>query len=319
MSSTNKTTNYQLSQFVGTDIPSILNDYNGDMRKIDTAIKEVSNAGGDNASDISELQSTVGRHTTEISGLDSTVNALSGRVIGIEGKIPASASASNKLLTAQDIPEIPSVEALENDVAEIKEVVPATASASNKLATMSDVNTSELSNRVTIIESKIPVDASSVNKLMTEDKEFEISSLKLSPLRTFDAGNYNNFGALATALVEFLKERELETGAYIFVTVAGSSKYNSNVMHYINSDSHGYKFSDGFGEFGSSQRCECHSLQIKDDGTAYYETYHLEFANKYYDGATATAGTVQGYEMIFANDSTVVTVEVYTSALSYRL
>ena len=40
MSSTNKTTNYELSQFVGTDKPTFLGDYNGDMLKIDTQMKD---------------------------------------------------------------------------------------------------------------------------------------------------------------------------------------------------------------------------------------------------------------------------------------
>ena len=39
MSSTNKTTNYELSQFVGTDKPAWLADYNQDMSKIDTGMK----------------------------------------------------------------------------------------------------------------------------------------------------------------------------------------------------------------------------------------------------------------------------------------
>lgn len=39
MSSTNKTTNYQLSQFIGTDVPAWLVDYNGDMGKIDVQMK----------------------------------------------------------------------------------------------------------------------------------------------------------------------------------------------------------------------------------------------------------------------------------------
>ena len=38
MSSTNKTTNYELSQFIGTDKPAWLQDYNADMSKIDTGI-----------------------------------------------------------------------------------------------------------------------------------------------------------------------------------------------------------------------------------------------------------------------------------------
>lgn len=39
MAHTNKTTNYELSQFAGTDRPSWLDDYNADMTKIDTAVK----------------------------------------------------------------------------------------------------------------------------------------------------------------------------------------------------------------------------------------------------------------------------------------
>lgn len=38
MSSTNKTTHYELSQYVGSDKPTYLSDYNGDMLKIDTGI-----------------------------------------------------------------------------------------------------------------------------------------------------------------------------------------------------------------------------------------------------------------------------------------
>lgn len=87
MSSTNKTENYNLSQFVGTDIPSILNDYNGDMQKIDTAVHNVSVASGDNASDIAILQSTVSGHTNQIAQIDRNVTAVSGRVLNVESKI----------------------------------------------------------------------------------------------------------------------------------------------------------------------------------------------------------------------------------------
>lgn len=38
MASTNKTTHYELSQYVGTDKPTYLTDYNGDMLAIDTGI-----------------------------------------------------------------------------------------------------------------------------------------------------------------------------------------------------------------------------------------------------------------------------------------
>ena len=52
MASTNKTANYDLSQYVGTDIPSYLTDYNGDMSKIDTAIAGVSTKATKNENDI---------------------------------------------------------------------------------------------------------------------------------------------------------------------------------------------------------------------------------------------------------------------------
>lgn len=44
MASTNKTTNYELSQFLGSDKPAWLSDYNADMSKIDTAIKNAADS-----------------------------------------------------------------------------------------------------------------------------------------------------------------------------------------------------------------------------------------------------------------------------------
>lgn len=63
MASTNKTTNYDLSQYVGTDKPTYLGDYNSDMQKIDSAIK-------DNADDISTLSNSV----TEVTNTANTAN-----------------------------------------------------------------------------------------------------------------------------------------------------------------------------------------------------------------------------------------------------
>lgn len=48
--STNKTTNYELSQYVGADKPTYLGDYNSDMLKIDTQMKK-------NADDIASVDS----------------------------------------------------------------------------------------------------------------------------------------------------------------------------------------------------------------------------------------------------------------------
>lgn len=57
MPSTNKTTELQLSQFIGTDVPTWLGDYNGDMLKIDTAISQL--RGGSADEQIAALQQSV--------------------------------------------------------------------------------------------------------------------------------------------------------------------------------------------------------------------------------------------------------------------
>lgn len=72
---TNETVNYGLSQFVGTDIPNPLVDYNGDMEKIDTAIKNVADASVGDRDDIAALQIQNGSET-----LDTTAQTLSGAV-----------------------------------------------------------------------------------------------------------------------------------------------------------------------------------------------------------------------------------------------
>lgn len=73
MGSTNKTTNLELSQFLGTDKPSWLNDYNADMLAIDSAV-------GENVTDISTAQSRADSAYTLADNTASSVSALSTQV-----------------------------------------------------------------------------------------------------------------------------------------------------------------------------------------------------------------------------------------------
>ena len=82
MASTNKTTNYELSQFVGSDIPAWLSDYNGDMSKIDAGIHAAKVQADGAASGVSALQTAVsGKQdrltfdTTPISGSSNPVTS----------------------------------------------------------------------------------------------------------------------------------------------------------------------------------------------------------------------------------------------------
>ena len=78
MTATNHTDNYNLSQFTGTDRPTWLGDYNGDMAKIDTQLKR-------NADDIASASAgglkTV-KHTTDLTG-----NGTSDSPLGVAATI----------------------------------------------------------------------------------------------------------------------------------------------------------------------------------------------------------------------------------------
>lgn len=71
MPATNHTRNYNLSQFVGTDRPTWIGDYNGDMTKIDDQLKKnadaIASAGGG--------LKTVS-HTAELTGAGTTASPL---------------------------------------------------------------------------------------------------------------------------------------------------------------------------------------------------------------------------------------------------
>lgn len=101
MSSTNKTTHYELSQFTANDIPAWLSDYNSDMGKIDTGIFNAQTVGGeartkaDNAitaaneaktavesltTTVTNLTSNVTKNTEDITSLSSSITSLESQV-----------------------------------------------------------------------------------------------------------------------------------------------------------------------------------------------------------------------------------------------
>lgn len=86
MTATNKTANYDLSQFVGTDRPTWLGDYNSDMEKIDAQLKQ-------NADDIESASAgglTSVNHTTDLTG-----NGTSGSPLGVADTIARKSQIPN--------------------------------------------------------------------------------------------------------------------------------------------------------------------------------------------------------------------------------
>lgn len=80
MASTNKTTNYELSQYIGTDKPTYLGDYNSDMSKIDTAVHNNATAISGVGSSITQINNNIGTlanlTTTDKSSVVNAINEV---------------------------------------------------------------------------------------------------------------------------------------------------------------------------------------------------------------------------------------------------
>lgn len=121
MTATNHTDNYNLSQFVGTDRPTWLGDYNGDMAKIDAQMKAnadaIESASGGGLATVSHTDDLTGNGTSssplgiaatiarktdipDVSGF-ATTSALTS---GLAGKVDKTASQPSTLgLTATEL------------------------------------------------------------------------------------------------------------------------------------------------------------------------------------------------------------------------
>lgn len=80
MSSTNKTNYYDLSQYIGTDKPTYLGDYNSDMSKIDGAIHGVQETA-------TTANQTAGSAEAKVNVANQSIEALKSRVGVVEGSV----------------------------------------------------------------------------------------------------------------------------------------------------------------------------------------------------------------------------------------
>lgn len=86
MSSTNKTTNYNLSQYIGTDKPTYLGDYNGDMLKIDTQLKANADSASNAASTAGAAQAVAAEASKNVQNLNDSVTANSADIASLKTK-----------------------------------------------------------------------------------------------------------------------------------------------------------------------------------------------------------------------------------------
>lgn len=77
MASTNKTTHYDLSQYVGSDKPTYLGDYNTDMSKIDTAINSAQTKA--DSADVAATAAQTAAETAQTTANTAVTNAATAQ------------------------------------------------------------------------------------------------------------------------------------------------------------------------------------------------------------------------------------------------
>lgn len=145
MASTNKTLNLELSQFIGTDKPSFLGDYNGDMSKIDTAV-HLAQETADNATTLANTANTNASTAlqTAQSAETTATTATSDASTALDTANTASTTATSASQTATEAKTI--AEGLSNDVTLAQNTANSAQNAANSAQTTADTNTNNITN-----------------------------------------------------------------------------------------------------------------------------------------------------------------------------
>lgn len=95
MSSTNKTANFKLSQFIGTDKPTFLGDYNNDMNIIDGALFTASQTAEEAVNDVETVKSAQTELKAVHEDTKKQVTQLKETADGMSGDVTAAQEAAN--------------------------------------------------------------------------------------------------------------------------------------------------------------------------------------------------------------------------------
>ena len=151
MASTNSTTHYELSQYIGTDKPTYLVDYNQDMAKIDAGIYESKSEADLNASAIGTLSNLTTTVKTSLVGAINEVDAESSTIGDV-----SDLTTTNKSTTVGAINEV-------NEKA-------------NGVGTLADLNTSAKTNLVSAIN-EVNGNVGNLSSLTTTNKTSSVSAI----------------------------------------------------------------------------------------------------------------------------------------------
>lgn len=107
MAATNKTSNYDLPLFLGTDKPSWLTDWNGAMNALDEALHELSQGQAAGVTKqyvddkISQVTSSIQAVSEDVNEIKTKLNALTARVTAIQTNYLSVGSTSDGITATQ--------------------------------------------------------------------------------------------------------------------------------------------------------------------------------------------------------------------------
>ena len=147
MSFTNHTPNYNLPQYVGTDKPTFLGDFNNAMTAIDTALHNNAQNAGEGLSELQQAQAALTETQETLSEVQTEVANVSGIAATVNQNVQQALTAANDATTAansatsQIQPAVTAANQASADAQAAQQV------ANGNVATLND-----LSERVTALE-----------------------------------------------------------------------------------------------------------------------------------------------------------------------
>lgn len=190
MASTNKTTHYELSQYVGTDKPTYLTDYNQDMSRIDAGIYGAKSLADVNETAIGDLTNLT---TTAKTNLVSAINELDGEVATNTGNISTNTTNIDANTTAIGTLSNLTTSAKNNLVSAINEVDANSDSNTTAIGT----NTSAIGNLARLTTNVKSDLVSAVNEVNYNVNNFNLTTFE--DITTFTV--YNSGGSVISATV----------------------------------------------------------------------------------------------------------------------
>ncbi len=183
MSSTNKTTNIELSQYIATDKPTYLVDYNGDMLKIDNAIGADRTAIATAQSTANTADGKADANTTAIQGLDSELND------------PTTGIAAGLADVTGDVNTIQSLIGNGEPTTTDKTIIGAINEVNSEV---SDINT-QIGSGTPVTSAQTVVGA--INEIANDIKNCFITTSKWHYVESLDMAGTNTFDELVSAIL----------------------------------------------------------------------------------------------------------------------